>query len=79
MATPVPIPFKVGMTSPANTFLAIWMAAAEGLYAAEGLDVEIVPMVGGSETGPALGGRRVQLMHIGLSSVVRANAREKTS
>jgi NitT/TauT family transport system substrate-binding protein len=69
-----PIPFKVGMTSPANTFLAIWMAAAEGLYDKEGLAVEIVDMVGGSETGPALTEGRVHLMHIGLSSVVRANA-----
>ncbi len=63
------------MTSPANTFLAIWMAQAEGLYETEGLDVEVVDMVGGSETGPALTEGRVQLMHIGLSSVVRANAR----
>ncbi|MDH3241663.1 MAG: ABC transporter substrate-binding protein [Alphaproteobacteria bacterium] len=69
-----PIPFRVGMTSPANTFLAIWMAEAEGLYDAQGLAVEIVDMVGGSETGPALTEGRVHLMHIGLSSVVRANA-----
>lgn len=66
--------FKVGMTSPANTFLAIWMAEAEGLYEAEGIDIEIVDMVGGSKTGPALSEGRVDLMHIGLSSVVRANA-----
>jgi len=75
VASDSPIPFKVAMTSPANTFLAIWMAEAEGLYEAEGLDVEIVEMVGGSETGPALTEGRVQLMHIGLSSVLRANNR----
>lgn len=75
MANQEPIPFRVGMTSPANTFLAIWMAEAEGLYDAAGLAVEIVDMVGGSETGPALTEGRVDLMHIGLSSVVRANSR----
>lgn len=75
MASGPPVPFKVGMTSPANTFLAIWMAEAEGLYEAAGLGVEIVDMVGGSETGPALSEGRVDLMHIGLSSAVRANAR----
>lgn len=68
------IPFKVGEASPANTFFAIWMAQAAGLYAENGLDLEIVKMVGGSDTGPALSEGRIQLMHIGMSSVVRANA-----
>lgn len=68
------ISFKVGEASPANTFFAIWMAQAAGLYEANGLDFHIVKMVGGSETGPALSDGRIQLMHIGMSSVVRANA-----
>ncbi len=68
------IPFKIGKASPANTFLAIWMADAAGLYRDHGLDVEIVEMVGGSDTGPALTSGRLHLMHIGMSSVVRANA-----
>ncbi len=68
------ITFKVGEASPANTFFAIWMAEATGLYKENGLDFEIVKMVGGSETGPALSSDRIQLMHIGMSSVVRANA-----
>ncbi len=68
------IPFNVGEASPANTFFAIWMAQAAGLYEENGLDLEIVKMVGGSDTGPALGEGRIQLMHIGMSSVVRANA-----
>ena len=51
------------------------MAKAAGFYEAQGLDVEIVEMVGGSETGPALSSGHIHLMHIGMSSVVRANAR----
>jgi NitT/TauT family transport system substrate-binding protein len=67
------IPFKVGEASPANTFLAIWVAKAAGFYAANGLDLEIVPVVGGRNSGPDLSSGRIHLMHIGLSSVVRAN------
>lgn len=67
-------PFSVGEASPANTFFAIWMAQAAGLYQENGLGLDIVKMVGGSDTGPALSEGRVQLMHIGMSSVVRANA-----
>lgn len=68
------ITFKVGEASPANTFFAIWMAEAAGLYEQNGLDFEIVKMVGGSQTGPALSTGKIQLMHIGMSSVVRANS-----
>jgi hypothetical protein len=66
-------PFRVGEAAPANTFLAIWMAEVAGFYQAEGLQLEIVHMVGGSESGPALKAGRVHLMHLGMSSVVRAN------
>jgi NitT/TauT family transport system substrate-binding protein len=68
------ISFKVGEASPANTFFAIWMANAAGLYEANGLKLEIVPVVGGRESGPDLSSRRIHLMHIGMSSVIRANA-----
>jgi NitT/TauT family transport system substrate-binding protein len=68
------ITFKVGEASPANTFFAIWMAEAAGLYKQNDLDFEVVKMVGGSETGPALSTDKIQLMHIGMSSVVRANS-----
>ena len=67
------IPFRVGQAAPANTFLAIWMAQAAGLYEAQGLQVAIVPMVGGSQAGPALKSGQIHVMHIGMSSVVRAN------
>ena len=66
--------FKVGEASPANTFFAIWMAEAAGFYEQNGLDFEIIKMVGGSKTGPALSSGEIQLMHIGMSSVVRANS-----
>lgn len=65
--------FKVGEAAPANTFLAIWMAEDAGLYQAQGLKLEIVPTVGGSQTGPDLRSGRIHLMHIGMSSVVRGN------
>ena len=67
------VTFKVGEASPANTFLAIWMAEDAGFYRAQGLKLEIVPMVGGRESGPELKAGNIQLMHIGMSSVVRAN------
>ena len=67
------IPFKVGEAAPANTFLAIWMAQAAGFYEANGLKLEIVRMSGGRESGPDLKAGRAQLIHIGMSSVVRAN------
>jgi NitT/TauT family transport system substrate-binding protein len=68
------ITFKVGEAAPANTYLAIWMAENAGLYQAQGLKLEIVPTVGGSQSGPDLASGRIHLMHIGMSSVVRANA-----
>lgn len=66
--------FRVGLASPANTFFAIWMAKAAELYKAYGLEVDIVPVVGGSKSGPDLDSGRIHLMHIGMSSVVRANS-----
>ena len=74
MATPDTIPFTVGKAAPANTFLAIWMAEDAGLYADQGLGFDIFPMVGGREAEPTLSAGRIQLMHIGMSSVIRANA-----
>ena len=68
------VTFKVGEASPANTFFAIWMANAAGLYEANGLKLEIVHVVGGKESGPDLTSGRIDLMHIGMSSVVRANS-----
>lgn len=67
-------PIKIGQSSPANTFLAIWMADTAGLYETHGLKLEIVPMTGGRGIEAAFATGRIDAMHIGLSSVVRANA-----
>lgn len=68
------IMFRVGESAPANTYLAIWMARDAGLYAAQGLDFEVAHMVGGADTASELEAGNIQLMHVGMSSVVRANA-----
>src|SRR5258708_1411827 len=65
--------FKVGISEPVNTVLALWMAQAAGLYAAEGLDVEIISMNGGSRGAEALQSGRIDAMHVGLSSVIKLN------
>lgn len=68
------VPFRMGQSSPANTFLAIWMADDAGFYEANGLKLEVVPMAGGRDMADAFAAGRIDAMHIGLSSVVRANA-----
>jgi len=65
--------FKVGISEPVNTVLTLWMAQAAGLYAAEGLDVEIISMNGGSRGAEALQSGRIDAMHVGLSSVIKLN------
>jgi NitT/TauT family transport system substrate-binding protein len=66
-------PFRVGEVAPANTFLAIWVADAAGFYEAQGLKLEIVHMSGGRESGAMLKSGQVNLIHVGMSSVIRAN------
>jgi NitT/TauT family transport system substrate-binding protein len=68
-----PVNFKVGISDPVNTVLAIWMAQAAGFYAASGLNVEIINMNGGSRGTAELAAGRIDAMHVGLSSVVRLN------
>ena len=64
---------KVGISEPVNTVLALWMADAGGFYGANGLKVEIINMSGGSRGAEALQAGRIDVMHVGLSSVVRLN------
>src|SRR5260370_27064484 len=49
------------------------MARDAGLYAAEGLKVDIVNMSGGSRGAAELQAGRLEIMHVGLSSVIRIN------
>ncbi len=66
-------PLKVGISEQVNTVLAIWMADAAGFYAANGLQVEIINMNGGSRGTAELAAGRIDAMHVGLSSVARLN------
>jgi NitT/TauT family transport system substrate-binding protein len=64
---------KVGISEAVNTVLAIWMAEAAGLYKANGIEVEIINMNGGSRGAAELAAGRIDAMHVGLSSVIRLN------
>jgi len=68
-----PIEVKAGISDPVNTVLAWYMARDAGLYAAEGLKVDIVNMNGGSRGAAELQAGRLDIMHVGLSSVIRIN------
>jgi NitT/TauT family transport system substrate-binding protein len=64
---------RVGLSTNANTVLAIWMAEAGGFYAAQNLKVPVSNMGGGSRGADALATGRLDVMHVGLSSVVQLN------
>jgi ABC-type nitrate/sulfonate/bicarbonate transport system substrate-binding protein len=68
-----PVQIKAGISDPVNTVLAWYVARAAGLYAAQGLDVDIINMNGGSKGAAELQAGRIDVMHVGLSSVVRVN------
>jgi len=70
---PKPLQIKAGISDPVNTVLAWYMAQAAGLYGAQNLNVEIVNMNGGSRGAEELQAGRIDLMHVGLSSVVKVN------
>lgn len=65
------IDFKAGIADPVNTVLAWYMARDAGFYAAQGLNVHIINMNGGSKGAEELQAGRLDVMHVGLSSVVR--------
>jgi NitT/TauT family transport system substrate-binding protein len=67
------IMFKAGISDPVNTVLAWYMARDAGLFAAHGLEVEILNMNGGSRGAAELAAGRLDTMHVGLSSVIRVN------
>ena len=66
-------PFRVGISDAVNTVLPVWMAEEGGFYAANGLKVEIVNMGGGSRGAKELQAGKIDLMRVGMSSVVQAN------
>jgi NitT/TauT family transport system substrate-binding protein len=67
------IEFKAGISDPVNTVLAWYVARDAGFYAAHGLKVDIVNMNGGSRGAAELQAGRLDVMHVGLSSVIRVN------
>jgi ABC-type nitrate/sulfonate/bicarbonate transport system substrate-binding protein len=64
---------KVGISERVNTVLAFWMAKDAGLFGQQGLKVEIINMNGGSRGAQELRSGHIDVMHVGLSSVVRVN------
>jgi ABC-type nitrate/sulfonate/bicarbonate transport system substrate-binding protein len=72
-APAAPVVFKAGLADPVNTALAWYMARAAGLYAAQGLAVDIADMHGGSRGAEELQAGRIDVMHVGLSAVIRVN------
>jgi ABC-type nitrate/sulfonate/bicarbonate transport system substrate-binding protein len=67
------IELKAGISDPVNTVLAWYMARDAGLFAVQGLKVDIVDMHGGSRGAAELQAGRLDVMHVGLSSVIRVN------
>lgn len=70
---PPPLLIKAGISDPVNTVLAWYMARTAGLYDAQGLNVDIINMNGGSRGAEELQAGRIDIMHVGLSSVIKVN------
>jgi NitT/TauT family transport system substrate-binding protein len=66
-------PFKIGISAPVVTIVPVWMAEAAGLYAKEGLKVEVISTEGGSRGLQVLLSGDIQGMHVGLAPVIQAN------
>lgn len=68
-----PLLIKAGISDPVNTVLAWYMARAAGLYEAQGFNVDIINRHGGSKGAEELQAGQLDIMHVGLSSVIRVN------
>src|SRR2546430_16814571 len=68
-----PIEIKVGISDPVNTVLAGYMARDAGLYAAQGLNVDIVNMNRGSRAAAELQVGRLDAMLVGLFPVIHVH------
>jgi ABC-type nitrate/sulfonate/bicarbonate transport system substrate-binding protein len=66
-----PTELKVGISEAVNTVLAFWMAEEGGFFREQGLKVNVINMNGGSRGAQELQAGRIDIMHVGLSSVVR--------
>jgi ABC-type nitrate/sulfonate/bicarbonate transport system substrate-binding protein len=64
---------KVGISERVNTVLAFWMAEDGGFFRQQGLKVDIINMNGGSRGAQELQAGHIDIMHVGLSSVVRVD------
>jgi NitT/TauT family transport system substrate-binding protein len=71
--TAAPLEFKAGIADPSSAVLALYMARSAGLDIAQGLNVKILDMNGGSRGAEELQAGRIDVMHVGLSSVIRVN------
>lgn len=71
-----PAEVRVGTSGTANTVLAIWMADAAGLYAKHNLKVTMSNMGGGSRGAAEVRAGKLDVMHVGLSSVVQLNRKD---
>src|ERR1700693_1521055 len=65
---PPPLQIKAGISDPVNTVLAWYMARAAGLYSAQGLNVEILNMNGGSRGAGGVQAARIYVKQIRLFS-----------
>jgi ABC-type nitrate/sulfonate/bicarbonate transport system substrate-binding protein len=68
-----PVAFKAGIADPSNTVLALYIARSAGLDTAQGLSVDILDMNGGSRGAEELQAGRIDVMQVGLSSVIKVN------
>jgi ABC-type nitrate/sulfonate/bicarbonate transport system substrate-binding protein len=70
---PLPLIFKAGISGPTDSVLSWYMAGAAGLYNAQGMWVDILDMNGGSRGAEELQAGQIDIMSVGLSSVVHVN------
>jgi NitT/TauT family transport system substrate-binding protein len=70
-----PVPFKIGIAAPTVNMLPLWIGKASGIFAAHGLNVEIVNTDGGSRGLAEVGQGKLQAMTVGLSAVIDANGK----
>jgi ABC-type nitrate/sulfonate/bicarbonate transport system substrate-binding protein len=71
----VPVSFKIGIAAPTVNMLPLWIGQSSGVFAAHGLNVEIINTDGGSRGLAEVGEGKLQAMTVGLSAVIDANGK----